>query len=167
MYSKTVWSAFTQTERTGFRECSRINICRDEPAALDAIDSVCQRGPGAPEENKNAVKTTVDNVHDCFKEKARPTGNTKSAALRRLRKDRPDLHKQVIDKNMSAHKAMVEAGFRKKTISISITDPESAAKAILKHADDGCNQYNEVNVDNIHVDSNVSNAPTGRWQQGL
>jgi hypothetical protein len=39
----------------------------------------------------------VDNVNEV----ERPTGNSESAALRRLRKDRPDLHAQVLDDRLS------------------------------------------------------------------
>lgn len=40
-------------------------------------------------------------------------GTSRQYALRRLRKSRPDLHKQVIAGKKSAHKAMKEAGFVK------------------------------------------------------
>ena len=52
-----------------------------------------ERGPGAPSGNQNAVKvmaadeTIVDNVHDCLEP---PTGNSKDAGLRRLRKAAED-----------------------------------------------------------------------------
>lgn len=44
----------------------------------------------------------------------RPTGTSVDAALRRLRKDRADLHARVLAGEISAHAAMVEAGFRKR-----------------------------------------------------
>jgi hypothetical protein len=43
-----------------------------------------------------------------------PTGNTAALAIRRLRKDRPDIHARVLAGELSAHAGMVEAGFRKK-----------------------------------------------------
>jgi hypothetical protein len=61
------------------------NLCRDYPKALDAIDRSCKRTPA---DNK-----PVDNVH----EHLRPDGNTREAGLRRLRKDRPDLHAEVLE----------------------------------------------------------------------
>jgi hypothetical protein len=90
-------------------------LCRDYPIALDWIDKACMKGAGAPVGNQNAssAETTVDNVHGCL-EAERPAGNSRDAALRRLRKDRPDLHAQVLEKEMSPHAAMIEAGFRKK-----------------------------------------------------
>jgi hypothetical protein len=43
-----------------------------------------------------------------------PSGNSVKAALRRLRKDRPDIHARVLAGEISANAGMVEAGFRKK-----------------------------------------------------
>jgi hypothetical protein len=40
-------------------------------------------------------------------------GTSRQYAIRRLRKDRPDLHQQVIEKKKSSHAAMKEAGFVK------------------------------------------------------
>lgn len=86
------------------------NLCRDDPEALDLIDRVTVGRQGERTD-------LVDNVNDV---EERPTGNTREAALRRLRKDRPDLHAQVIERKLSAHAAMVEAGFRKKPSSMEV-----------------------------------------------
>jgi hypothetical protein len=40
-------------------------------------------------------------------------GNSRTYALRRLAKDRPDLHAQCLAGEMTANAAMVQAGFRK------------------------------------------------------
>lgn len=83
------------------------NICRDDPEALDTIDRVTvQHG-----KNQHTKSKDHDNiiVHD------KPSqGTSREYALRRLRKDRPDLHERVLSGELSAHAAMVEAGFRKK-----------------------------------------------------
>ncbi len=60
---------------------------------------------------------------------SKPVGNERSYALRRLRKDRPDLHKKVIVFEMSPHAAMVEAGFRPKTITVPLGVDKAAAAA--------------------------------------
>jgi hypothetical protein len=67
-----------------------------------------------------------------------PAGNSKRAALRRLRKDRPDLHAKVLAREISANWAMVEAKFRPRTITIPVTRPDAVARSLLKHmsADD-------------------------------
>jgi hypothetical protein len=43
----------------------------------------------------------------------RPSGNSRAAFLRRLRKDRPDIHARVLAGEISAHAGMIEAGFRR------------------------------------------------------
>ncbi len=43
-----------------------------------------------------------------------PSGHSCERALRRLRKDRPDLHARVLSDELSPHAAMVEAGFRRR-----------------------------------------------------
>lgn len=46
--------------------------------------------------------------------KKRPAGFTREYAYRKLAKDRPDLFARVQKGEVSAHAAMVEAGFRKR-----------------------------------------------------
>jgi len=78
---------------------------------------------GAPEYirgDRKSDRIKLDNV----KVEA-PTGNSESAALRRLRKDRPDLHAQVLAEQLSAHAAAVQAGFRPKTFTVRADKPES------------------------------------------
>lgn len=90
------------------------NLCRDDPKALDAIDRVTQRPDGG------ANNITVDNIHGEHVLETRPDGTSKAAALRRLRKDRPDLHAEVLAGNLSAHAAMVDAGFRRRETALEI-----------------------------------------------
>jgi len=59
-------------------------------------------------------------------------GTSPEAALRRLRKDRPDVHQRVIAGELSPHAGMIEAGFRKRTAQIPI-DPEKAAVTLARH----------------------------------
>jgi hypothetical protein len=102
------------------------HICQDDKEALDAIDWVTGHSQGKRTD-------LVSNVHE-VKEEKRPAGNTAKRALRKLRKDRPDLHQQVIAGKKSPHAAMVEAGFRKKTLTIP-ADIEGAARRLVKHFD--------------------------------
>ncbi len=60
---------------------------------------------------------TVDNIHS-DSSNSRPSGTSQTAALRRLRKDRPDLHAQVLAGDLTPHAAMVVAGFRKRTATV-------------------------------------------------
>ena len=61
-------------------------------------------------------------------------GNDPQYALRRLRTQRPDLHARVLAGDLSPHGAMVEAGFRRRTVTVAL-DVQSFARAILRHFD--------------------------------
>lgn len=90
----------------------------------DLLDQALQREPGRPSE-------TVDNIHDS----ERPAGTSQAAALRRLRKDAPDLHSEVLAGHLSAHAAMVKAGFRPRTASVRLDDPEAVVRTLRKNMD--------------------------------
>ena len=76
------------------------------PQALNFYDKAMQREP--------YIHADVDNVN------VRPTGNTEAYALRKLRKDAPEVHKQVLDGEISPHAGMIKAGFRKKTATVPL-----------------------------------------------
>lgn len=70
-------------------------ICADDTEALDLIDRVVQ--------GKQGERTDlVDNVHEVG---SRPTGNDRQRALRKLRKDSPVLHAEVLAGKLSPHAA--------------------------------------------------------------
>jgi hypothetical protein len=83
------------------------NLCHDDVDARDLIDEAVQKSGGRP-------RKTVDNIHSF----ERPTGTSRDRSLRRLRDHRPDLHARVIAKELSAHAAMIEAGFRKRNFTV-------------------------------------------------
>ncbi|MFD6360166.1 hypothetical protein ACFWFX_09965, partial [Streptomyces roseolus] len=99
------------------------NVAGDE-TTLDLLDQALAGKPGERTD-------LVDNMHEV----ARPSGTSKEAGLRRLRKDRPDLHADVLAGRLSTHSAMVKAGFRKRKISVPVSSPEDAAKAIKRNLD--------------------------------
>jgi hypothetical protein len=77
---------------------------------IDAKDQANQRPRGRPK--KNVSNNGSDgNI-------SRPIGNTVAYALRRLRKDRPDIHSRVLAGEISPHAGMVEAGFRRKQSAV-------------------------------------------------
>lgn len=92
-------------------------LIRDDPEALSLFDQAVQGKPGNPSGANQYQSGTVDNIHDS----TRPTGTSAQAALRRLRKNRPDLLKRVEAGELSAHSAMIEAGFLKSTLTIQPT----------------------------------------------
>ena len=106
------------------------SLCQDDTEALDAIDRTTQGTHGG---DRRSSAFNVDNIHV-----ERPSGTSESAALRTLRKRRPDLHAEVVAGNLKANAAMVRAGFRAKTVSIPVTRPEAVARSLLKYmsADD-------------------------------
>jgi len=98
-------------------------ICkgRGDMEALSLLTEVTKNREGRP---------TVDNINSL----ARPAGTSSTYALRRLRKDREDLHAKVTNGEMTTNAAMVEAGFRQKQITIML-DPARAARTINRHFD--------------------------------
>jgi hypothetical protein len=102
-------------------------MCADNPRVLDALDQVSQREPGGannPEgfggkSGKEPEEPIVnDNNVNNDNDRTSPVGNSTDYALRRLRKDRPDLHTRVLNEDLTPHAAMIEAGFRKKTMTL-------------------------------------------------
>lgn len=104
------------------------NLCAEDIEARDAIDQECQQ-EGGGDRKSDSYRITFDNVQG----DPAPTGNSESAALRRLRKDRPDLHAEVLAGHMKANAAMVQAGYRPKTISVPVARPEAVARSLRKH----------------------------------
>ena len=101
------FAAFITTEPEaglGTDERTLKNLCRDDIEASDLIDRALQVQRGGQADNQNASKseTNVDNVNV----RSRPQGNSRNAALRRLRKDAPELHARVLAGDLSAHAAI-------------------------------------------------------------
>ena len=59
-------------------------------------------------------------------------GTSLSYGLRRLHKQAPELHKRVLAGELTTNAAMIEAGFRRKTVTV-VLDRESWVASILKH----------------------------------
>lgn len=102
-------------------------IVADDPEALDLLDRAVKAG------SRQGERTDiVNNVNDVTV--TRPQGNSRERALRKLRKDAPELHAEVIAGRLSTHAAMVKAGFRPKTVSIRLDDPASAIRTLRAKA---------------------------------
>ena len=72
--------------------------------------------------------------------------NDATYALRRLRKDRPDIHARVLAGEITANAGMVEAGLRKKGKSRKQSLLETASKAVAKLNDDEWEQLRRDEV---------------------
>jgi hypothetical protein len=99
-------------------------MCSADMRAVEAIDGVVAHHQGARTD-------LVDNINEV---EARPTGTSQQAAIRRLRKHRPDLLEDVKAGKLSAHAAMIQAGLRQRSISIP-DDPKQAARRLKRHFD--------------------------------
>lgn len=90
-------------------------ICFKNEEALQAIDRIIPAAaePGreleAPRDDKGRYLSNGDNVTSGEEER----GNSPTYALRRLKRDRPDLAERVMSGELSANAAAIEAGFRK------------------------------------------------------
>jgi hypothetical protein len=113
-------------------------MCADNSRVLDALDQVSIGRPGAREgevrnsEGRNQhteqdVRIITDIVSNNPKlERNEDHGNGRAYALRRLRNERPDLHARVLNEELTPHAAMLEAGFRKKTMTLPTEVPALA-----------------------------------------
>lgn len=93
--------------------------------------------PGGQPGNTNAAadKTNSDNItigNPLMRSASSPRGTSVSSAVRRLHRERPDLLGRVESGELSAHAAMIEAGFRDKAITIP-ADPRKAARRLARH----------------------------------
>jgi hypothetical protein len=68
---------------------------------------------GAPIGNQNAAKNNIDNVNVVSRTKQVKGGDDPTYIMKRLKRDRPDLAIKVMDGELSAHAAGIEAGFIK------------------------------------------------------
>jgi|SaaInlStandDraft_1057018.scaffolds.fasta_scaffold35918_2 hypothetical protein len=124
-------------------------IDKDARAALDLMIAECHREgidvaaqcavgerqelpvspkPGAPEGNSNAAKEK--NKGDNVTFDSNPRGNAATHTLKRLKRDNPELAERVVNGDLSANAAAIEAGFRKPTITLQSSNPVRAAETI-------------------------------------
>ena len=104
-------------------------IVADDTEALDLLDQALQNPPGG----SSKIVLTVDNINNENDLGAlRRTGTSKDYALRKLRKDAPELHAEVLAGRLSAHAAMVKAGFRPPTFTIRADSPQSIAATLRR-----------------------------------
>ncbi len=60
-------------------------------------------------------------------------GNSRDSTVARLKRDRPDLAQRVLDGEMSANQAAIEAGFRRYRLSIDPNDVEKTAETLRRY----------------------------------
>lgn len=94
-------------------------IVEPDREALDLLDRALQN-PVGTNEGINIMNSLA------------PRGTSKEYALRKLRKDAPELHARVLAGDLSPHAAMIEAGFRPPSFTVRATTPESIAAALQR-----------------------------------
>ncbi len=114
-----------------------LQLCQDRQDIVSLIEQVTQRGRGNPT-GVNQYNSGIGYSITNSTKPRRTHGTDLVTSLRRLRKDRPDLHQRVINKELSANAAMIEAGFRKKTFTLP-EEPRAAARALYHHYN--CNDF--------------------------
>lgn len=60
-------------------------------------------------------------------------GNARPYLMDRLHRLRPELHARVVAGELTAHAAAVEAGWRPKTVSMRVDNPQKLYEAIRRH----------------------------------
>lgn len=102
-------------------------LCRDDAEALTLLRQVTTRPRGGDTRSAEAAINTYNvsidrNAH----------GNARAYTLDRLSRERPDLYQQVVDKELTANAAAIEAGWRKRKIQLE-PEPQSVISFILRH----------------------------------
>jgi hypothetical protein len=110
------------------------NLCRDSPNVLSLLDRETQQGRGGQEGNQNASKEEKTNggippIRSDREQKRDRSGKL----LRQLRDNFPELHAQVLDKEVTVTEAAITAGIRHRKLSIRMDDPASAARSIVNN----------------------------------
>lgn len=99
-------------------------VIADDKEALDLLDQALQNPQGGDHSKSDNIRLA---------QSSKQAGTSSDYALRKLRKDAPDLHAEVLEGNLSAHAAMVKAGFRPKTFTVRADNPESTAQSLRRH----------------------------------
>ncbi len=104
-------------------------IVADDIEALDLLDQALQNKPHTHLSTPDSDISTIRDPNQ--------RGTTKDYALRKLRADAPELHAEVLAGNLSAHAAMVQAGFRPRTFTVRADSPKSVAATLRRQLDPG------------------------------
>ena len=95
------------------------NLLRNDVAATDLLDQALRQPPGT-----HPARDIIT---------SRGNGTSRAGALRRLRDQQPALHTAVLAGELSPHAAMVQAGYRPRTVTVPIDDDLRLAAALRRH----------------------------------
>jgi hypothetical protein len=104
-------------------------ICSDDIEVVNLIGEATQEKQGGDHGNQytGGKSNNVNNAN----EQRGAVGNNRQQALRKLRKDSPTLHAEVLAGKLSPHGAMVKAGFRPKTFTVAL-EPKACADTLKR-----------------------------------
>lgn len=104
-------------------------------ATVDLLRRIVGDDPQAEKALRDALKEQGSRVdlHNNRTEVKTVTGTSRAYALDRLERDAPELHAEVVAGRLSAHAAMLRAGYRKPTFTVRADDAEAAVRALRKH----------------------------------
>lgn len=103
-------------------------LLSDDTEALSLWEEATGRKRGGDGSNQyKAKEANSDNVTICKTQR----GNSKKGNIARLRRERPDLLKRVHNGELSSNAAMIAAGLRKPTVTVT-SDPASAVRTLRK-----------------------------------
>ncbi|MBA3766790.1 MAG: hypothetical protein H0W99_07350 [Acidobacteria bacterium] len=100
-------------------------ICAEHTDVLDLIDREVQ-GKHGGDRKSDEIKWVIHPL-DTSDQRDRSGKH-----LRRLRKDFPKLHQQVLENKLTVTQAATKAGFYPKRVSVNLTSAGSAASTIIK-----------------------------------
>lgn len=104
------------------------DLCDEQPVILDLLDQAVVQKTGAPERIRSYEEVESSTTGKYLE---RPTGTSRQAGLRRLRKQAPHLHQAVLEGKMSVNAALIEAGLRIKQMTVFI-EPSKASEALKR-----------------------------------
>lgn len=97
-------------------------LVADDIEAVDLLDRALKNGHGGDRSKSDVIRVA---------QSGNQGGTSKDYALRKLRKDAPELHAEVLAGRLSAHAAMVQAGYRPPIFTVRADSPAAVA-AVLR-----------------------------------
>lgn len=106
-------------------------LCSDRPDIQARLDELIKTPHGG---DRKSQSINLDNIQlDSTEEVvSAPTGTSRAAGLRKLRKHSPELLQRVTTGEVSVNQALIQAGLREKAITIPC-DPVKAANRIKRN----------------------------------
>lgn len=119
-------------EQTNTDWHERMTALRNEVGRLLNEELPVIPSRGAPRGNENAAKIKQENKGYSITIDL-PRGDNPDYKLRRLKRDNPELAQKVIDGELSAYEAAIQAGISTRKVALNMDNPESAARTIYKY----------------------------------